>query len=90
MTPETVGRCISLTSMPTERVTLDMDATALYAARVAAGARNVSLADWLSQVARERAIWETMALSAEQERLHPDEPPGWAKDAEDRIFGDTP
>jgi len=73
-----------------ERITLDMDKSALYAARFAADAAKLSLAEWLSRVAWDQAIAESARHSAEQDRLHPDEPPGWAADSLERIFGEDP
>lgn len=74
--------------MPTERVILDMDNVALYAARAAAEAQDLSLAEWVSKVALDQAISQAAQHSAEQERLHPDEPPGWADDSAKRTFGE--
>lgn len=76
--------------MPTERITLDMDRSALYAARVAAETAKLSLSEWLSRVAWDHAIAESARHSAEQDRLHPDEPPGWEADSLVRIFGEDP
>jgi hypothetical protein len=73
--------------MPTERVTLDLDRTALYLARAAADAAHLSLSDWLSVVARERGMQVAAEMSAANERLHPDEPVGWADEVADRVFG---
>jgi hypothetical protein len=74
--------------MPTERVTLELDATALYVARAAAEAANLSLSDWISRVARAQGVREGAAMSAEQDRLHPDEPPGWAEHTLKRMFAE--
>jgi hypothetical protein len=70
----------------TEPVTVDLERKALFAARAAAQARGVSLSEWLSRVAWEQAVTEAAETSAEQCRLHPDEPPGWEDTALDRIF----
>ncbi|MEU4160297.1 hypothetical protein [Actinoplanes sp. NPDC026670] len=71
----------------TEPVTVDLERKALFAARVAAQAKGLSLSEWLSRVAWEQAVAEAAETSAEQYRLHPDEPPGWADSALDRVFG---
>ncbi|MBG0566834.1 hypothetical protein [Actinoplanes aureus] len=68
--------------MPTERITLDLDATALYAARIAAETRDVPLSDWISKVLRERAIAEAMESHVVREA-----PPGWEEETLERIFG---
>ena len=73
--------------MPTERVNLTMDKAALSAARACAEANNVSLSEWLSKAAWDRAIWQAAEVSAEQDRLHPEELAGRDDDAADRIFG---
>jgi hypothetical protein len=73
--------------MPTERVNLSMDKAALSAARAAAEADSVSLSEWLSRAAWDRAIWHAARVSAEQDRLFPDEPARWSEDGAERIFG---
>jgi hypothetical protein len=73
--------------MPTERVNLTMDKAALAAARAAAEADKLSLSEWLSKAAWDRAIWQAARISAEQDRLFPDEAAGWSEDGADRIFG---
>ena len=70
--------------MPTERVTLDLEKKALHAARIAAETANVSLSEWLSKVAWERAVAESARHFAEQERLHPHDRPWWVEDPDDR------
>ncbi|MET0417545.1 MAG: hypothetical protein ABW022_16150 [Actinoplanes sp.] len=75
--------------MPIERVTLDLDSTALYVARAAAESKQMSLSQWISQAVRAKGIAEGAELSAHQERLHPDEPPGWADDLIERMFSDA-
>ena len=74
--------------MRTERVALDMDKAALYIARYAAQAANLSLSDWLSKVARAEGMSQSMAAYAENYRLHPDEPPGWAEYRDEQMFRD--
>lgn len=74
--------------MPIERITLDLDATGLYAARFAAAARNQSLDEWISELVRSRAIHEAMESPTERERPQLDEPPGWADEVMDRIFSE--
>lgn len=69
--------------MPTERITLDLDATGLYAARFVAHAKGVPLSEWISKVVRERAIAEGM----ESHVVSP-APPGWEEETQARIFGD--
>ena len=78
----------SVEAMPTDRITLDLDRTALYVARAAADAAQMSLSQWVSQAVRTMGIAEGAELSARQERLHPDEPPGWADDLIERMFAD--
>jgi hypothetical protein len=73
--------------MPTERVNVSLDKAALAAARAAADASKQSLSEWLSKAAWDRAIWQAARLSAEQDRLHPDELAGRDEDAAERIFG---
>ncbi|MDI6103913.1 hypothetical protein QLQ12_35390 [Actinoplanes sp. NEAU-A12] len=70
-----------------EPVTVDLQRKALFVARAAAEAKGVSLSEWLSRVAWDKAIEEAAETSAEQYDLHPDEPPGWAEATMDRIFG---
>lgn len=79
--------CTSLTVVATERVNVTMDKAALAAARAAALGDNVSLSEWLSKAAWDRAVAQAARASAEQDRLLPDELPGWDEDAADRIFG---
>jgi hypothetical protein len=74
-------------SMATERVNLSMDKAALAAARLAAAGDNVSLSEWLSKVAWDRAVAQAARVSAEQDRHLPDELVGWDGDGADRIFG---
>jgi hypothetical protein len=74
--------------MPTERITLDLEGKALYAARVAAQAKDMSLADWVSKTLWTQAIAEAAEVSAENERRFPDEPPGWKDAAEAHVFGE--
>ncbi|WP_430780604.1 hypothetical protein [Actinoplanes sp. G11-F43] len=70
-----------------ETVTVQLERKSLLAARAAAASQGISLSEWLSRVAWEQAVIESSALSAEQYRLHPDEPPGWREEGLDRIFG---
>lgn len=76
-----------LVRVPTERVNLSMDRTALSAARAAAQANGMSLSEWLSKAAWDRAIWEAARHSAEQSRRHPDELANWEDERLDRLFG---
>jgi hypothetical protein len=71
--------------VPTEHVTVDK--AALAAARAAADVDKLSLSEWLSKAAWDRAIWQAALVSAEQERLFPDELIDWRDDAADRIAG---
>lgn len=68
-------------------MSVDLERKALFAARAAAQASGVSLSEWLSRVAWEQAVAEAAETSAEQCRLHPDEPPGWEEATLDRVFG---
>jgi hypothetical protein len=70
-----------------EPVTVDLERKALFAARAAAKAKGVSLSEWLSHIAWKQAVAEATETSAEQCRMHPDEPPGWEEAALDRILG---
>ncbi|MEV0896799.1 hypothetical protein [Actinoplanes sp. NPDC049802] len=70
--------------MPTERITLDLDATGLYAARYAAAARSQSLDEWISKVVRDHAIRDALEVDGPRDDL--DEPPGWADEIMDNIF----
>ena len=88
MTPTAPECCTSVKVVPTERVTLDLDATALRMARISADLQDVSLSAWLSTAAREQAIVQAAKSSAEQDRLHPDEPPGWREAVEAHVFGE--
>jgi hypothetical protein len=76
-----------VTYRPTVRVTLELDRDAFVAARQAAADDGVSLSRWLSKAAWERAIWKAAVLTAEQDRLHPEEMADWREDAAERIFG---
>lgn len=73
--------------MPAEKITLDLDPDGLYAARFAAAARNLSLADWISQAVRDQAIRECMERQRESGQPDLDEPPGWAEMVEKNVFG---
>ena len=79
--------CTSLAVVATERVNVTMDKAALAAARAAAIGDNVSLSEWLSKAAWDRAVAQAARVSAEQDRRVPDELPGWDDAAADRIFG---
>ena len=57
-------------------------------ARISAGLQDVTLSAWLSRAARGQAIAQAAESSAEQDRLHPDEPPGWRDAIEAHVFGD--
>ena len=79
--------CTTLVPMPTERINLSMDKAALAAARSSAETDKISLSEWLSKAAWDRAIWQAAHVSAEQDRRFPDESAAWAEDGADRIFG---
>jgi hypothetical protein len=80
--------CTRVVSVSTERINLSMDKAALAAARSAAEADKVSLSEWLSKAAWERAIWQAARNSAERDRRSPDaSSAAWAEDVADRIFG---
>ncbi len=72
--------------MGTERVNLTMNKDALAAARAAAEAEHVSLSEWLSRAAWDRAVHDAAKISAEQDRLLTEELPGWDGDDSDRVF----
>ncbi|WP_328462806.1 hypothetical protein OHA21_36250 [Actinoplanes sp. NBC_00393] len=69
--------------MPIERVILELDATALYAARFVSEAQGVPLSDWISRVVRDQAIAEAM-----QAHVVSPAPPGWEGETLERLFGD--
>jgi hypothetical protein len=71
----------------TEQVSLTVDKAALAAARAGADADKTSLSAWLSKAAWDRVIWQAALVSAEQDRLFPDELAGWREYADDRLFG---
>jgi hypothetical protein len=79
--------CTRVVPMPTERVNLSMDKASLAAARSAAEADKVSLSEWLSKAAWDRAIWQAARTSAEQDRLFSDRSAGWDEDVADQLFG---
>jgi hypothetical protein len=58
--------------MATARVTLTLDQAALAAARQAAAGAGKSLSEWLSCAAWDRAVEQAAAVSAEQDRAHPE------------------
>ena len=74
--------------MPTERVTLDLDAVALYAARFVADATDVPLADYVSRLVRKHAVEEGFALSAETLRMDPEEDAAWREETLALMFGE--
>ncbi|GAA4932561.1 hypothetical protein GCM10025331_16460 [Actinoplanes utahensis] len=73
--------------LPTEKITLDLDPTGLYAARFAAAAENMPLDDWISRAVRARAIQEDMERQRERGQLDLDDPPGWAEMVERNVLG---
>lgn len=73
--------------MATERVNLSMDKAALAAARAAAEGENMSLSEWMSRAAWDRAVEKAAKISAEQDRHLLGELPGWDDDGTDRVFG---
>ena len=75
--------------MASERVNLTMEAVALGAARGAAAQAGMSLSEWISRAAWDRAVTEAARISGEQDRLGVGELPGWDQDAADRVFGDA-
>jgi hypothetical protein len=74
--------------MPTEKVTLELESKAIYAARVAAFTAKVSVEDWVSRTLLCQAITEAAERSAEQDRLHPDLMKDWAGEVERNMFGE--
>ena len=79
--------CTTLVPVATERVNVTMDKAALAAARAAALGDNVSLSEWLSKAAWDRAVAQAARISADQDRRLPDEFAEWDAAAADRIFG---
>ncbi|WP_018347442.1 hypothetical protein [Longispora albida] len=75
--------------MATERVNLTMDQTALAAARSMAAAEGQSLSEWLSKAALERVMAHAARVSAEQDRLMPEEFAGFDAEREARMFGEA-
>ena len=86
MTPLTCESVTNVKRVPTERVTLDLEAKAIYAARLAAENANQSLSEWIGEAAWRQALVESAKRFAEYERLHPDEFPGWMEENEARMF----
>lgn len=74
--------------MTTARVTLTLDQAALAAARAAAAGAGESLSEWLSRAAWDRAVEQAAAVSAEQDRRHP-EWADWDEARTDRILGEA-
>jgi hypothetical protein len=81
------GFCTSLGFVATERVNLALEQAALTAARAAALRDHVSLSEWLSKAAWERAVAQAAQISAEQDRRLPEECAAWADAAADRVLG---
>lgn len=75
--------------MPTERVNLTMDQAALAAARSTAEAEGQSLSEWLSRAAWDRAIGHAARISAQQDRMLPDEFADWDAERQARMFGEA-
>jgi hypothetical protein len=75
--------------MATERVTVTLDQSALSAARAAATADGLSLSEWLSRAAWQRAIEQAARISAEQDRLLPDEFADLDAARHDALFGEA-
>ena len=75
--------------MATERISLTMDAHALTAARQAADADGLSLSQWISRAALDRAVERAARISAEQDRQLGAEFAAWDADRLDRLFGDS-
>jgi hypothetical protein len=88
MTPTTSPVCPSVSDMPTERITLDLDSTALYIARSAADLVRMPLSEWVSRAVQDRGTADAAAHSAEQDQLHPELMAEWTEELERRMFED--
>lgn len=66
-----------------------MNQDALAAARSAAGAAGLSLSEWLSKAAWDRAVEQAARVSAEQDRQLDAEFADWDADRADRMFGEA-
>src|SRR5687767_12898187 len=76
-------------TMATERISLTMDTDALAAARQAAEADGLSLSQWMSRAALDRAIERAAQISAEQDRQLATEFADWDADRLDQMFRDV-
>ena len=88
MTPTTPTSCPTVDGMPTERVVLEMDKKALYAARLTAEKHNISLFDWLSKIAWAEAIDEAAKAGGQNDHLFREEWPGWEEERLALMFGE--
>jgi hypothetical protein len=86
MTSTTARTWPTVPKVPTEKVTLELQSKAVYAARVAALTAQVSVEEWISRTLWAQAISESAEHSAEQDPLHPDHMKDWAEEIEKNMF----
>ncbi len=76
----------TFTVMSVERESVPLGGEALAAAKSAAAAAGLPLAEWTARAAWRQAVAESAEHSLAEDLRHPEEWPGWQEDALDRIF----
>lgn len=88
MTQTKLGNCATVGLMPTVRVNLDLDPTAVRIAEMSAELQNVTVEAWISKALRDQAMAQA-AKTMNERGPEPDDLVEWTEMVEDVIFGEV-